>query len=555
MRSLFAIKTNIHCPTIQSSFPLKLLGTLLIVSSLLSACGGGGGSSSTSSSSVGPTTYVSGVFKSSSTYANRCASPRTGTDPYTHKAYPDMAGSTALENFWLRSWTHELYLWYKEVPDLNPNSYTDPAKDYFPLLKTSGTTASGKPKDKPGFHFTYKTSDWEAQSQSGVSAGYGVEFVLLATKPPRNVVVAYIDPNTPAATNSLSRGEKILSIDGVDMVNDNTSAGVDTLNAGLFPSNTGESHRFVLQELDGVTQRAVTMTSASITSTPVQNAGVIPGTNGQVGYIQFNDHIATAEQEFIDAVTLLKNANVSDLVLDLRYNGGGYLDIASEVAYMIAGGTPTAGKVFDQLTFNDQYAANYDPVTHGSNPPTPFYDTTEGFSTTSGIALPTLNLNRVYVITGPNTCSASEAIINGLRGVGVQVIQIGSTTCGKPYGFYPQDNCGTTYFSIEFEGANDLGFGDYSDGFSPANTTDTSKVGVSVPGCSVADDFTHQLGDPSEGRLAAALFYRTNSACMSGPSGSSLRSQIQSASNKIDLSKADGEMYKNPWRENLILRH
>ena len=82
--------------------------------------------------------------------------------------------------------------------------------------------------------------------------------------------------------------------------------------------------------------------------------------------------------------------------------------------------------------------------------------------------MPTLNLATVYVLTGAGTCSASEAIINGLRGVGVQVIEVGSTTCGKPYGFYPQDNCGTTYFSIEYKGVNDMGFGDYTDGFSPA---------------------------------------------------------------------------------------
>ncbi len=67
----------------------------------------------------------------------------------------------------------------------------------------------------------------------------------------------------------------------------------------------------------------------------------------------------------------------------------------------------------------------------------------------------------MFVLTGPNTCSASESIINALQGVDVEVIQIGSTTCGKPYGFYPQDNCGTTYFSVEFKGVNAKGFGDY----------------------------------------------------------------------------------------------
>ena len=74
---------------------------------------------------------------------------------------------------------------------------------------------------------------------------------------------------------------------------------------------------------------------------------------------------------------------------------------------------------------------------------------------------------------------------------------IGSTTCGKPYGFYPTDNCGTTYFRIQFRGENAANFGDYTDGFSPANTT--ANVGTTVPGCSVADDFTHELGDPAEG--------------------------------------------------------
>ncbi len=71
--------------------------------------------------------------------------------------------------------------------------------------------------------------------------------------------------------------------------------------------------------------------------------------------------------------------------------------------------------------------------------------------------------------------------MNGLRGVNVQVIQIGTTTCGKPYGFYPQDNCGTTYFSIEFRGVNAQGFGDYPDGFSPSNSVGAANT-ASIPG-------------------------------------------------------------------------
>src|SRR5215467_8086276 len=151
--------------------------------------------------------------------------------------------------------------------------------------------------------------------------------------------------------------------------------------------------------------------------------------------------------------------------------------------------------------------------------PTPFHTTTQGFTPglAAGQPLPTLNLTRVFVLTTSATCSASEAVMNGLAGVGVQVIQIGSTTCGKPYGFYPQDNCGTTYFSIEFQGVNAKNFGDYPDGFSPGNSTGT--VGVVIPGCSVADDFTHMLGDPAEARYAAALSYSVNQTCPTPATG------------------------------------
>src|SRR5690606_29308167 len=121
--------------------------------------------------------------------------------------------------------------------------------------------------------------------------------------------------------------------------------------------------------------------------------------------------------------------------------------------YMIGNTTLTNGRTFERLVFNDKHPTN-DPITGRPLEPMPFLSTALGLSAPEGMPLPTLNLDRVYVITGNNTCSASESIINGLRGVGVSVYQIGSTTCGKPYGFYPQDNCGTTYFSIQFEGRN-----------------------------------------------------------------------------------------------------
>jgi hypothetical protein len=426
------------------------------------------------------------------------------------------------------------------VPDVDPATRT--VLDYFDILKTSDTTDSGAPKDK--FHFTYPTDDWIALSQSGESAGYGLVWALLSTVPPREAVIAYTDPGTPATDAGLMRGDRVLAIDGVD-IDDNTDEGVNTLNAGLYPADAGESHTFTIQPIGGGASREVTLQSAIITSTPVQNVHVINSGGDSVGYLLFNDHIATAESQLVDAVEQLAAANIDDLVVDIRYNGGGYLAIASELAYMIAGAAATSGRTFEQLEFNDQYP-DTNPVTGEPLDPVPFYSMGQGFSVPSGTALPTLNLPRVFVLTGEGTCSASESIINSLRGVDIEVIQIGSTTCGKPYGFYPADNCGTTYFSIQFRGVNAKGFGDYSDGFSPENTT--SAAGEPLPGCSIADDFEHQLGNATEARLAEALQYRNTGTCASPPSGVA-PDQVQA--------KAAGEqkvsIHKSPWHENRIL--
>jgi carboxyl-terminal processing protease len=520
----------------------------------LAACGGGGGggndgsSGSSGSGNSGTTsTFTPGVFQPSSHYVAQCAAPRSGTDPGTGKAYPDVQGSTLSENNWLRSWTNELYLWYSEVVDVDPSLYSTP--DYFNKMKTLGVDAEGEPEDK--FHFTYATSVWETLSTADVEPGYGVQWVLLATTPPRQLVVAYTTADTPASTApaSLARGAQILTIDGVDLVNADDQTSVNTLNAGISPATVGESHTFTVQDLGSTTTRTITMTSVNVTENPVPLVTTFPSSSGTVGYMVFDDQEATAESGLIAAVNQLKAANISDLVIDIRYNGGGYLDIASELAYMVAGPGPTAGQTFYNQQFNSKNPAT-NPVTGSPLTPTAFHTQTLGFSVTSGQALPTLNLRRVFVLTGPSTCSASEAVMNGLQGVNVQVIQIGTTTCGKPYGFYPQDNCGTTYFSIEFRGVNALGFGNYPDGFAPSgNTTAASGATATLPGCQVSDDFTHALGDPAEARLAAALSYTSNASCPAATSTPGVQKRMQRP-----LSATDGIAVKQPAREIMLLR-
>ncbi|MBW8900965.1 MAG: PDZ domain-containing protein [Massilia sp.] len=446
---------------------------------MLSACGGGGGSS-TSASPATTANTADPIPANYLSYQNLCAAPRTGVDA-EGKPFPDRQGTLQDEMKFLRGWTDATYLWYNEVPGTVHMADFTNTLDYFDALKTPAKTASGRRKDQ--FHFTYTTAEWDAMSLRSEDTGYGVTWSVNSLTAPRNWRVAIVEPGSPAAAAGLQRGDVLATIDGVDFINTNDQTQIDKTKAGLYPATAGESHTFTVQRNGAIVTAA--LTSAVVTSTPVKNVKVLDTPTGKVGYLSFEDHNAVAEQQLISAFTNLKSQGVTDLVLDMRYNGGGYLYIASELAYMVAG-PGTAGKTFEQLIFNDKTTPEK---------PTPFYNGVSG----TGTPLPYLGLKHVTVLTSSDTCSASESVINGLRGVDVQVDLIGGATCGKPYGFMPEDNCGTTYFSIQFRGVNAKGFGDYADGFTPT--------------CNVSDDMAHALGDLAEGMLAAALSYRTSNAC------------------------------------------
>ncbi len=520
--------------------------TLLCSSLFLSACGGGGGGSAalaTPSPSVPATTtpavvepslddvqpfmiYEAGVFPNSENFANACEAPRSGA------GFEDFQGNELAEKYWLRSWSHETYLWYDEISDVTPDNGLNKF-DYFDLLKTQAVTPSGAPRDQ--FHFTRSTEEYQQFSQSGVSFGYGAELLFVRNTPPRELYVAYVEPMSPAATAGIRRGMRIMEIDGIDLVSSNNSSDIDALNAALSPETEGEAHAFgVLAwgDPDTGTYPQLAVSAADITSAPVLVTDRKVTPTGLVGYLAFNDHIATAEAALIPVIEQMAEDAVTDLVLDLRYNGGGYLAIASQLAYMIAGDSRTSGRSFETLQFNSKHPT-INPITRQIITPTPFYDETLGFSVSSGSSLPTLDLDRVFIISGSRTCSASESIINSLNGIGVQVILIGSSTCGKPYGFYPQDNCGTTYFTIQFQGVNDIGFGDYADGFTPINS---GESGTALPGCSVLDDLSAELGDVTEARLAAALAYRdAPGTCPAPPPASSTGAVSIGPSDQLSL--------------------
>jgi carboxyl-terminal processing protease len=517
---------------VQTPFSRIALCFCVITSSVLvTACGGGGGGSSNIAQPISPApppplpppppsglTWQSGVFAASGTTKDQCEVVRTGVDS-EGRAFPDRLGSLLAEKFWLRSWTNETYLWNDEVIDRDPASI--PAKlDYFAALRTLAKTSSNK--DKDNFHFSEPTSEYLANRNSAPQASFGVSFAFFLSTRPRDIRVRYTEPNSPAAEivngqAKLLRGTRILSVNGVDAINGGTNqADLDILNTGLFPPLAGTTTTLIVRDPGATADRTVTLVSANLSPKPVNRTQILSTPTGSVGYILFNTFSPFAsEREIRDAIDTMKTSNVSDLVLDLRYNGGGLLNVAGQLGYMVAGPAATNGKFFESLKFNS-LSGNRNPVTGAINTPTAFSSTGLGFSVPNGTPLPTLNLRRVYILSTARTCSASEAVINGLRGIDIEVVLIGGTTCGKPYGFYATSNCGETYYTIQFQGLNSKGFGDYADGFVAANST--APFGVRVPGCSVSDDFSRELGDPQEGLLAAALSYRATGSCPAPPS-------------------------------------
>lgn len=432
-------------------------------------------------------------------YQNLCAAPRTPDS--THFYYPDRQGTLDDEKTFLRLWSDETYLWYDEIPAADPAAHaTAPA--YFDVLKTPQLTVAGKPKDR--YHFTYTTAEYEELAR-GVSLGYGLTFVRNpAPNIPRTWQIAAVVPGSPAAKAGLRRGDRLEQVDGLDFVWTSDADAVAALNAGLFPTKTDTPHTLLFTR--GRQTLTVEMVPAKVDVPPVENVRIFHSANGKVGYLTFNSHNAVSELQLIEAFNKLKQAGVQDLVLDMRYNGGGLLVVASELAYMIAGDRHTAGKMFVWLKNNGKQPAEtpliFLPLSLAlaAPKPAPYLK-----------PLPTLDLSQVTILTGPGTCSASEAVINGLRGVDVDVTLIGGGTCGKPYAFVPMPNCGTTYFTVQYQGVNHKGFGDFGDGFKPT--------------CGARDDLAHELGDPQEAMLAKALRYRNTGTCYVEPNEGRVRAR------------------------------
>ena len=430
--------------------------------------------------------FTANVFEPSGYFDQVCATPRVGLD---------RQGTTLHEKYWIRSFSHETYLWHDELTDIDPASI-ESKFTYFSRMRTRAFVRTGRAKDR--HHGATNTERYRQRQNAAPKPSFGFD---RSGSTLRNVY-----PGAPADTAGLKRGDVIVS----------------ATPAGWTSPVAGTAYAFTIRGRGSASTRQVSLTPQVLSKPPVQHVKVIDtdssdtDSSEKVGYMAFFDFNRPAERELAEAIKTLKAGNVKDLVLDLRYNGGGLGHVAGELAYMIVGDQP--GRTFMRLQHNgklDEYMDRYVRDEDDEDSPLdliPFISQAVGYALTENEALPTLDLERVFVLSTSATCSASEALINGILGVdGLEVILIGGKTCGKPHGFYGTDNCGSLYFTIQVAVVNDRDFGAYDDGFYPADARE--PYGVSVPGCQVADDLTRDLGDKREAMLAAALHYRENGRC------------------------------------------
>jgi len=336
-----------------------------------------------------------------------------------------------------------------------------------------------KPTDR--YSFSQPTAQFTQFFAEGRSTGYGYSLAF-ADAAQTILKVRYVEPASPVATAGLLRGETIQSIDGY------TPAQVA---AGALPSVTtaGVPRNFTVANAAGVT-RTFSVNSADypLTPVPINTVFSVPAAGGgtaKVGYLLYQQFISGSSAALGAAINNFRTAGVTELIVDMRYNGGGSTSVARNLASMI-GGSSLDGQAFAQFRFNDRQAASNFTFTF----------------TNAGLpAAPLAGLPRLIFITSPSTASASEILINALKPFRT-VVQVGGTTFGKPYAFQPREACGTTYSAVNLETVNAAGVGGFTSGLPPT--------------CVVADDLTHALGDPAEGRIAEALGYVTTGACPTG---------------------------------------
>jgi len=426
-------------------------------------------------------------------------------------------------------YAQQTYYWNVGMPSysaFNPRQYSS-NNAVLAALKALPSTGG---KDKYSF-----IDDGSVASQlGGVGGDYGFSANFDATDLLR---VKYVYPGSPADLKGLKRGYQLVKVNGGG-TSRSSSTDIANLNASIFGDNPSISLTFV--KPGGGTQDIV-INRASYNINPVLFTNTYTIGAKKVGYIVFNSFTTNAAAALDAAFSKFTTDGITELVVDLRYNGGGSVATSELFTNLIA---PPAqnGKVMyttywtqtmqdNQATILQNqkfYAKGNDGVTRMysyfdySYKPTAAAGNQEIFAKRGALN----GLTRVYFLVTSGTASASELLINNLKPV-VDVKLIGKTTYGKPVGFFSIRIDKNDLYIPQFQTKNQLNQGDYF-------------MGMNVDK-DVADDLTKDFGDPSEKMLAQALYYSANNNfsalakdnVISSTSGVG-RQQIDAANEKLD---------------------
>ena len=387
-----------------------------------------------------------------------------GSSPTT----PDTGGSTSTscstagQCTFVRDALQSYYYWYKELPNPDPASFSSP-EAYLEAVRYRALDSS----------FSYITSKASSEAFYSESQfiGFGISTLVTGELEMR---LAQVFPGGPAADAGMDRGDYLVALGGRAVADLMRTGEINTV---FGPEQIGYSLEFVWRSPRGGERRA-TLSKRLVTIPTVSQTAVLDAGRSQVGYIHFRNFVQPSVEALNAAFTQVRDAGATDLVLDLRYNGGGLVSVAQHLAGLI-GGDPLVGQVFVQFTHNDKQTSRNTAYRFEAKPQA-------------------LAVTRLVVIATRGSASASEAVINGLRPY-MDVKVVGDATYGKPVGQYGFDFCEKVLYPVSFLVTNARGEADYFNGI-PAD-------------CAAADDVDHALADPQEASLSEALYVLRTGRC------------------------------------------
>jgi len=370
------------------------------------------------------------------------------------------ACSTIQQNLFVRDTMSDIYLWYREIPRVDPADFKSPDA-YLQAIRF-------RPIDDT---FSYITD--RAANDALFSNSEYVGFGFSSTWQGDDLRITQVFPGSAAEDAGLLRGDHIVEINGRTVA--------QLLETGEIANAFGPAEAGVIADIvfvRGDARFRGHMVKRTAVIPTVSNTRVIEQDGRRIGYVFFRNFVEPSVAALDEAFAELRRQRVTELILDLRYNGGGLVNVAQHLGGLI-GGTLTSGQVFAEYAHNDRNT---------------FRNRTLRFESSNNA----LALTRVFAITTRASASASELVINALRPF-LPVVVIGDRTYGKPVGQYAIPFCDKVLAPVSFALRNANGEGDYFDGL---QTT-----------CPAIDDLDHQIADASEASIREALTFIATGAC------------------------------------------